>query len=94
MEYVGLYLNNMYSNKIFDNVIDEDLAGMYPNLIRAGNIDISTMIGRLFSDCNPILGEMLFDLMCVSDKSELGKQFLNLPNAADILTNIDDYLVE
>jgi DNA polymerase elongation subunit (family B) len=92
MDKVGLFLNNMYSNKIFDNVIDEDLTAMYPSLIRSGNLDISTMIGRIYSDDNPLLGELLFELMCLANKGLTANKLLNLPTASHVILNIDKYI--
>ena len=89
---VGISILGLLSNKIFDNVVDEDLTAMYPSIILSGCIDMSTMIGKIVDGEDDTYGEILFDLLAEGDVSRLANHILGLPTSEDILNNLEEYL--
>jgi DNA polymerase elongation subunit (family B) len=79
------------SNRIFSNVIDEDLASLYPNIIQSNNIDSNTLIGKILFPENPELEELFPMLISENDYIQLGNVFLGLPTIDDV---INTYLME
>lgn len=68
----GVVLGGVRSNRIFSNVIDEDLASLYPSIIRAFNIDESTLVGKFFLHDEEILDKFRerYDAANVYEKKE------------------------
>jgi DNA polymerase elongation subunit (family B) len=91
MDSVGIELNGILSNTIFENVIDEDLSSMYPSIILSTNIDSLTMIGKIVSQDDPELGEKIFTLLAEGDMGLVGKKLLNLPSADEVIENLEAY---
>ena len=92
MSNVGVNLFGKLSRYIFDNVLDQDLTAMYPNLILSGNYDSDTMIGKVFYDADPIFEETISDLLIENNIIDIGNKFLSLPSLEEIIDNLDEYL--
>jgi hypothetical protein len=54
---VGKRILGEFSSYIYDLVIDYDLSSLYPSIIRAFNIDITTQYGRLILSEGPVVDE-------------------------------------
>lgn len=92
MANIGVMLNGVLSNKIFENVIDEDLSAMYPSIILSCNIDSTTMIGKIVSAMDPHIGEKIFAWLIEGDVAITASNMLSLPTASDVLNDIESYL--
>ena len=92
MDTVGIELNGVRSAKVYENVIDEDLASLYPSIILAFNIDADTMIGKIRCESKPNLDDDLPTMLAENDPVKIGKELLGLPTVSDILENIEEYL--
>lgn len=81
------------SNKIFHNVVDEDLASIYPNTEIAFNIFSDTMVGKIRFTDKPetykIDDEAKDFVNCLisDDNIELGNKYFNLPNENQLIKN-------
>lgn len=93
MEPVGIEINDgIRSIRVYENVVDEDLAALYPNLILSFNIDADTMIGKIFCDERPELDDAIPTMISENDPVDLGKQLLGLPSVDDILSDLEHYI--
>lgn len=94
MDHVGVEIGNdgMRSNRIIENVVDEDLTAMYPNIILSGNIDADTMIGKIMCEDRPDLDDHIPNLLAEADYLRIGHDLLGMPNFDEIVENIEDYL--
>ena len=90
----GVILNGVPSNKIFENVIDEDLSSMYPSIILSCNIDSTTMIGKITSELDYHIGEKIFTWLIEDDTSIVATNLLSLPTASEVLNDLENYLTE
>lgn len=92
MEPVGIELNGVRSAKVYENVIDEDLASLYPSIILAWNIDADTMVGKVRCEHTPELEDEIPTLLAEADYVKIGNQLLGLPTVSDVLENMEEYL--
>ena len=92
MHPVGIELNGVRSGKVYENVIDEDLASLYPSIILAFNIDADTMIGKIMCESKPNLEDDIPTMLAEADPIRIGKELLGLPNIEEVLDNIHDYI--
>lgn len=77
------------SSLIFDDVIDLDLASLYPSLIRALNIALETLVGTITCDINGSNGIQLTQDFISNDVINFGNKYFNLPSVGDILDCIE-----
>jgi DNA polymerase elongation subunit (family B) len=89
---VGIKLNGQRSTKVYENVIDEDLASLYPSIILAFNIDADTMIGKIMCKERPELDDEIPTMLAEADPVKIGKELLGLPNVSDILSDLEHYV--
>lgn len=86
---VGKKLLGELSSYIFDYVIDYDLSSLYPSIIRAFNIDITTQYGRLLInelpafDDDRLLPELVNQIAEAEHERDLGGEFLEDYNTRD-----------
>jgi DNA polymerase elongation subunit (family B) len=92
MDPVGIELNGVRSAKVYENVIDEDLASLYPSIILAWNIDADTMVGKIRCYDKPELDDEIPALLAEADYVKIGNQLLGLPTVSDVLKNLEKYL--
>lgn len=93
MDKVGLMFNGEKSSNIFENVVDEDFAGLYPNIILAFQIDAQTLIGKIKSE-NPEINDNFGELISERDYIVIGTKVLGMPSFEEILMNLEHFLVE
>jgi hypothetical protein len=87
MDYSGLRIGGVRSNRVFDSVVDLDATSLYPSLILMCNIDPATQIGRLvlFS-----LGDQEVDssefvsTVAGGDAVEMGRRWFGLPGLGEL----------
>jgi hypothetical protein len=92
MDRVGISLGDLLSNLIFENVVDEDLSSMYPSIILAGNIDVSTMIGKIVDNIDPEFGAKFYAFLVEDNFSVFLNKTLNLPTSEEVLENLEDLI--
>ena len=93
--HMGKYVFGKRSKFIFDDVIDLDLASLYPSIFRAFNIDATTQYGRLlFKDSPPTkeydAGGMFVNDMETQDYIAIGSKWFMLPTTNEILTKLEN----
>jgi DNA polymerase elongation subunit (family B) len=86
----GILVNGKPSKFIFENVIDVDLASLYPNIILTYNIDRSTQIGKLIleeENENGLedIGYQFFDSLISRDYPAIAKRWFNLPDSEELI---------
>jgi hypothetical protein len=102
MEATGTEIGGSPSDRIFDDVVDEDAAAMYPSILLAFNIDALGQLGRLMRVTADGQAEKpasdLAEAWAAGDDVELGKRWFGLPGlgelAADVLGMPDLVLKE
>jgi DNA polymerase elongation subunit (family B) len=72
------------SNKIFENVIDQDLSAMYPSIIVALNIEKPTQLGMLLDENNKPFTSIPRSL-AANEITCSGKRLLGLPDISEVL---------
>lgn len=83
---VGILVEGEPVSNIFEDVIDEDLASLYPSIIRAFCIDSNTLIGRITdAEGNDAILSFFGEYMAEGDLIAIGKKIFGLPNVEDIL---------
>jgi DNA polymerase elongation subunit (family B) len=94
MDAVGIVISKdgKRSNRIFENIVDEDLSSMYPSIILAGNIDADTMIGKIMCDKRPELDDIIPGLIAENDIVRIGKELLGLPDVNDVIRDLEELL--
>jgi hypothetical protein len=91
---VGIEVNGSKTHNIFENVIDEDLASLYPSIILSSNIDSETMIGKILAEDDDEYLGLFGEMIAEADLVSIGNHFLNLPSFEDVVENIGDFLLE
>ena len=92
MEHVGIFINGIQSNSIFDNSLDQDLSAMYPHIILAFNIENNTMLGKILIQRFPELQELVPELLFEGDYITIGNRLLGYPTLESVVDNLDEYL--
>lgn len=91
VQRVGIKINGVNTNNVFDDVVDEDLESLYPSIILAFCIDSITLIGQMIDayDVPPHIKDaivnMFGDLICEGDLIAIGNKIFGLPNFEEIL---------
>ena len=92
---MGMTINGSQSKFMFENVIDMDLSSLYPSIILALNIDVSTQYGKLFIEEENDDGEVediaykLFDSLVSQDWINIGVQWFDLPTPEEAIAYIE-----
>lgn len=90
IDNIGIEIFGILSNFIFDDVIDLDLASLYPSLIRALNLSLETLVGTIMCDINGSNQiEMAQDYM-TGDIVNFGMKYFNLPSLEDVLDECEN----
>ena len=91
LERVGIKIGNseIRSDRVYENVIDEDLASLYPSILLAFNIDAETMLGKIFFEDDAAEHDDEFPMrVSEGDVVLLGKEYLGLPSVEEVLMEL------
>jgi DNA polymerase elongation subunit (family B) len=96
MDAVGVPISadGRRSNRVFENVVDEDLSAMYPSIILSGNIDADTMIGKIMSELRPELDDHIPNILAERDVIRIGNELLGLPTVEDVVNDLAELLAD
>jgi DNA polymerase elongation subunit (family B) len=94
MDNVGIVISadGKRSNRVIENVVDEDLSSMYPSIILAGNIDADTMIGKIICESMPELNDLIPGLLAENDVIRIGHELVGLPNFEEVVADLENLL--
>lgn len=92
---VGMDIEGLKSNKLFELGFDLDLTALYPSILQEWNIDIGTLFGKVYvwADREDEAGNMVetdvahefMNKYTSGDKIALGAEYLGLPSSSDII---------
>lgn len=96
-ELVGMLINGKPSRHIFRDVIDVDLSSLYPSILIAFNIDVSTQVGKVNfyeddSEDAENKAPELFDALQAQDWVMYGEKYFDLPNEEDLIDEFEELL--
>jgi hypothetical protein len=80
--HLGMKINNKLSKYLFEKVIDFDLTSLYPSIILAFNVDVTTQIGQVTSEYYNI--PELFDDIVSQDIINIAHKYFHLPNVEEM----------
>jgi hypothetical protein len=100
---IGMSINGTQSQYLFENVIDMDLSSLYPSIILALNIDVSTQYGKLYmygEEENWDTGEtneediayQYFDSLTSRDWIAIGDKWFDLPTPDEVSLELEKEL--
>jgi DNA polymerase elongation subunit (family B) len=92
MDHAGIRMEGFQrrSSRVFENVIDEDLASLYPSILLAFNIDAETMLGKIFFEDNPEDNDEFPMRISEGDPILVGHDYLGLPTVEELIHELDN----
>jgi len=80
--HLGMKVNGKPSMYLFEKVIDFDLTSLYPSIILAFNVDVTTQLGQIKSEFYNI--PELFDDIVSQDNINIAHKYFHLPNVEEM----------
>lgn len=79
---LGMKINEKLSMYLFEKVIDFDLTSLYPSIILAFNVDVTTQIGQIKSEYYNV--PELFDDIVSQDTINTAHKYFHLPTVEEM----------
>jgi hypothetical protein len=88
MDNVGKEIMGKLSSLIFEMVCDSDLSSLYPNIKKAWNIFVGTLVGKIYPKSNVLdinFSAEMADYLVSRNDMAIGKKYFDLPDQTELM---------